>query len=259
MGVGGHIAGVRRSAWGLVLAVALVARAQETPPAHVILYGNDMLTVHVAKVPVSEILAELSRQSGADIRGTPREPREVSVQFDAVPLPQALSRLLGGQNYALIYGRGGRLRAVKLLGGSPGRPLVAAAPPAPPVVPPRGARDLTPILDRQVRVAGPVADALESPMVSLRQLGDLWLHGDDDALRGESVLSGFRAVEAETELRSALVDYAQSYTDAELAQVLRGIAGSRAAELAAFVVGQTRVTELHMKAASVLRLLEAGG
>src|SRR5438552_756326 len=109
----------RRMAVGIVLAATLTggARAGEDAPARVILYTRDTLTVRVAGVSNSEILEELSRQSGADIRGQVGEPREVTADFDSLPLPEALAHLLGEQNFALVYGKGGRLKAVRLLGG----------------------------------------------------------------------------------------------------------------------------------------------
>jgi hypothetical protein len=250
MATGGRVAGFRRLAWMMVLGAAFAVRAGEAPPERLIRYDQDALTVHVVGMPVLEI----GRQSGAEIRGTARDAGAVTAQFDAVPLPQALSRLLGDQNYALVYGSGGKLRTVRLLGGT-GESVVVAVPATD--VPAR--KDPAELLARQVRVAGPVADALKSPMVTLKELGDLWLHSDDASLRDESASDGFRAVEAEPDLRNSLVELTQSYSDVELANLLRSIAGPRAEELAAFVISQTRVTELHMKAASVLRVLQSGG
>src|SRR2546425_10340809 len=114
--------GCRRvMAAGIVLAAMLSwrnARAAEDAPAPLIRYSNDALTVRLSGVPNSEVLEELARQSDAEIRGQLREPREVTADFDSVPLPEALARLLGEQNFALVYGKGGRLKAVRLLGGS---------------------------------------------------------------------------------------------------------------------------------------------
>jgi hypothetical protein len=253
MATGGRVAGFRRLAWMMVLGAAVAVPASEPPPERVIRYDQDALTVHVVGMPVLEVLAEIGRQSGAEIRGTARDAAAVTAQFDAVPLPQALSRLLGDQNYALVYGSGGKLRTVRLLGGT-GESVVVAVPATD--MPAR--KDPAELLARQVRVAGPVADALKSPMVTLKELGDLWLHSDDASLRDESASDGFRAVEAEPDLRNSLVELTQSYSDVELADLLRSIAGPRAEELAAFVISQTRVTELHMKAASVLRVLQSG-
>src|SRR5438093_5777284 len=106
---------------GIVVATMLLGRhtrAAEEAPAELIQYSNDALTVRLTSMPVSDILQELARQSGAEIRGDVREAREVTADFQSVPLPEALARLLGEQDFALVYGKGGRLKAVRLLGGS---------------------------------------------------------------------------------------------------------------------------------------------
>ena len=122
----------RVMAAGIVLAAMLSwrnARAAEDAPAPLIRYSNDALTVRLSGVPNSEILEELARQSGAEIRGQVREAREVTADFESVPLPEALARLLGEQTFALVYDKGGRLKAVRLLGGSQ-EVAEASAPPA---------------------------------------------------------------------------------------------------------------------------------
>src|SRR5262245_49746372 len=101
-----------RATASLALAVALCAAAAD----RVIKYEQDALTVRLTNVPVSEVIEELGRQAGAEIRGQLRTPRDITVEFDAVPLPEALHRLLGDQNFALIYGDRGKLAAVRLLG-----------------------------------------------------------------------------------------------------------------------------------------------
>ena len=112
---------------GLVVAALLAGRnaAGDEPPERVVRYAKDALTVRVTRVPVDEILGQLGQQSGAEIRGEVRDRHEITAEFEDVPLPEALHRLLGEQNFALIYGDGGRLKTVRLLGGS-------LAPPPPP-------------------------------------------------------------------------------------------------------------------------------
>src|SRR5205809_4410602 len=113
----------RATAAGIALAAMLGwrnARAADDGPVPLIHYSNDALTVRLSGVQNSDILAELARQSGAEIRGQVREPREVTADFESVPLPEALARLLGEQDSALVYGEVGRLKAVRLLGGDQG-------------------------------------------------------------------------------------------------------------------------------------------
>ena len=46
-------------------------------------------------------------------------PYDVSAEFESVPVAEGLYRLLGNQNFALIYGEDGNLKAVQLLGYRP--------------------------------------------------------------------------------------------------------------------------------------------
>src|SRR5712671_5431637 len=110
----------RRATAGVIALAMVLARrggwAADEPAPRVVRYDDDVLTVRLGDVPISEVLAELALQSGAEVRGQVREPRNVTAVFDSVPLPQALARLLGDQNFALVYGSGGHLKAVRLLG-----------------------------------------------------------------------------------------------------------------------------------------------
>ena len=117
----GHwVARLQAATAALALATAFGARGAAAPfesAGQVVLYRQDALTVHVVKAPLAWVVEEIGRQTGAEIRGELREQREVSADFEASPLPDALHRLLGQQNFALVYGRAGGLRAIKLLGG----------------------------------------------------------------------------------------------------------------------------------------------
>src|SRR5436189_5047087 len=113
-------------AWRAAAAVVLLAAAalrpssapavaEPSPP--IVTYRSDQLSVRLEKVPLEDVLAELGRVSGAEIRGAPREPRDLTAKFDDVPLPEALHRLLGDQNFILKYGEADRLRMIELFGG----------------------------------------------------------------------------------------------------------------------------------------------
>ncbi len=86
-------------------------------------YDDGRLTMHVEKVPLADVVREIGRQTGAEIVGEVRKPREVTRQVDRVPLVDALVHLLGAQNFTLRYGSEGKLRTISLLG----EPLAAAA------------------------------------------------------------------------------------------------------------------------------------
>jgi hypothetical protein len=86
-------------------------------------YDADRVTVHAAGVPLADVVREIGRQSGAEIVGEVRKPRDVSQDFERVPLADALLRLLRDQNFTLRYGPEGKLRKIDLLG----EPLALAA------------------------------------------------------------------------------------------------------------------------------------
>jgi hypothetical protein len=66
------------------------------------------LAARVAAVPLRQVMAELSRLSGAQVRWlTPGGEEPVSVDFPARPLAEALERLLGEQNFLLFYTEAG--------------------------------------------------------------------------------------------------------------------------------------------------------
>src|SRR5262249_3899195 len=117
-GAGG---GVTRVVVRTVTVLALAALALGAVRAggdetRVVRYADDALTVRLTNAPVVEVLEELSHQSGAEIQGQVTDTSSISADFHKVPLAEALHRLLGTQNFALVYGDRGNLKAVKLLG-----------------------------------------------------------------------------------------------------------------------------------------------
>jgi len=108
----------------LVAAMALSAGPLAAgEPMCVVAYDADRVTVHAERVPLANVVREIGRQSGAEILGQVRKPRDLSLDFDRVPLVDALARLLREQNFTVRYGPEGKLRAIDLLG----EPLALAA------------------------------------------------------------------------------------------------------------------------------------
>jgi hypothetical protein len=232
------------------------------PPGRVIRYGDDTLTVHLSGVPLSEVLDELGRQSGAEIRGTVRDPRDVTAQFEDVPLPDALHRLLGTQNFALVYADQGRLRAVKLLGGPQAvlpkvaqpKPVTATTVPAAPQVSPAAVMG---ILESHapIPLSGRLAQAIGGQSAGLMQIVNEGLHNEDPGIRLEAVRTAVQALEDDPELRVALLGAMVGMEDAQLGSLLRASAGERAEEFAMHLASNARSTELRSKASRLLREL----
>ena len=239
---------------------ALVANGADdaAPPDRLIHYENDELTVRLVRVPVTDVLSELERQSGASLRGPLLDPREVSAEFKAVPLPQALARLLGDQNFSLVYGEGGRLRVISLL---PGAPVLANAMATTTSTLVKGGdmislEEFAEIIDRQppINLDGPLGEAL-GPTATYRQLFDAALSHADASIRMTAIGVAVRSIEGKPELRAKMVGAAAGLDAEHLSQLIESAAGNRAQEFASNVTAQTRATEVRAKFSTALHHL----
>jgi hypothetical protein len=251
--------------FGLAVAVALcgprtalASTATDAPSRRVIRYSQDALTVRLDEVALADVLADLGRQSGAEIRGALREPRAVTAEFEAVPLTEALGRLLRDRNFALVYDKQGRLRAVKLLGGAlaggAALAVVTAPSPAPAA---QTAFDLREMLSNHppVPVHGRLARALGTDSATLQQLMEVGFHDTDPTVRAEALRAGVQTLEGQPTLRHAVIGTLAGFDGAALGGLLRGAAGANAEEVAMQVLTQARAFEVRVKAASALQEL----
>jgi len=244
----------RAFAVATLLALACSARAADE---RVIRYTDNTLTVQVTKAPLGEVLDEILHQAGAQLRGAPRNTGDVTVDFEDVPLQEGLHRLLGDQNFMLVYAGDGHLRGVRLLGGplAPGAHAVTAAGPPQPAP-----TDLPTLVATHgpVQVTGPLQDAVGGGMATLPQLVQISVHHEDPTVRSAAVRAVVSTLEADPAMRAAVLEQLKSSDDAQLTAMLRGTAGDRAEEVAMQVLTQARASEIRVKASSVLQKLRAG-
>jgi hypothetical protein len=246
-----------------VVIAILVATGAHGADDHLIRYDKDLLTVRVTKMPLSTVLDTVASQAGAQVRGSLRTPHDVTADFDSVPLPEALGRLLGDQNFALVYAHDGTLRAVKLLGGpaaatAPGAVVVAAATPTTTTLP--GPADLAALVQNHapVPVTGRLAAFVGGPNASLTQLLELATRNDDPAIRAEAVRAFVTSLESDPALRAAAVSQINTMDEGALTALLRGAAGDNAEEVAMQVLAHSRAAEIRIKASAILQRLRAG-
>jgi len=235
------------------------------PP--IVVYRHDQLSVRLDGAARDAVLAEIGRVSGAEIRGVPLDSRPITAHFDDVPLPEALHRLLTDQNFMLRYGEADQLRMIQLFGragesrdadvGSPAAGSSHGRSPAAGSRTPQSLLFAMAALERHppVPVNGPLAQALGGDTATFRQLLEAAARPGDAAVRNEAFRVSLNAVEKEPELRSTVMTALTSVDDAALGQVLRGVAGPRAEELANEIASQAETAELRSKALDVLRRL----
>jgi hypothetical protein len=258
-------AGVATPATGGAPATAVQGEgtgAEETSD-RLIEYANDTLTVRLVAVPVEDVLAEIGRQSGAQIVGTPRESRGVSTAFENVPLTDALHRLLGDENFALVYGEGDRLKAIKLLGPPQQAPagamrVSAMTPPAAQMVTtttvpnPLALGDLL-MRKAPIPVSGRLAEALGTDQAQIMQLLDAGLRNDDPAVRAEAVQAGLQAIESDASIAPALDATVSGMNENDLANMVRSMGADHAEEFLLHTAARARSSELRLKAQQVLQ------
>jgi hypothetical protein len=240
---------------------AAVQPADSQTPPRSIRYVNDVVSLSVSNMSLRGVLEEIGRQSGAVIRGQLTPDREVSVQFDNLALSEALDRLLGGQNFVLVYGQSHRPRVVELLGASiAAGPAASAVPREDPSA--RAARSLEAtlgLLDAHpaASLEGKLAEALGADAMSLRQLVDTGLHHPYQTIRARAMRRFLGVLESDPDLGSAMLGTLAELDDAALGDLARSLAGDRAEEMLFYVATQAS-GELRSRAAALLEEMRTG-
>jgi hypothetical protein len=241
----------------LLLLVATVLWPPATfATAPAVRYVDGRLTADLQGAQLADVLDAVASQTGLEMRGTPT-PRSISVRLDAVPLAEALPRLLEGQSFALTYDRRGGLKGVRFLGAStamPPAPPAAAQAANPPAVGESG--DVAPS-NRPVPIQGLLAEALGSDQSTFYQIMGVALQVGDARLRRDALRTCLRLLNADPELREEAVRAVDSLDDAFLADRLTEIAGANAKEIARRTARVLRSRELRRRAVAVEQLLPA--
>jgi len=214
------------------LAIALlVAGSVGAAPLERLEYRDDRVTLRAHDTPLADVVDSLKRQSGAELRGSAPD-RGVTAELDAVPLREALGRLLGEQSFTLTYGESGRLKTIELKGGP-----VAKAPSGSTPASHGGGRDAGKGPARWAAIASTFTDAGPVPVNGLlRQVAgsdtaswDFVLRmtgAKDPTVKSEAIRAGVRAVENDADMRDSLLAILRSMDDQELATFVRAMAGS---------------------------------
>jgi hypothetical protein len=235
-----------------VLVTWVQGGAADAPPPKTIVLTGDKLTVKVDAVPLDDVLKAVVAPSNGEIRGSVKEPHDVTIDFEDVPLRDGLARLLGDQNFVLTYREDGTLRAVTLLGGaqdeSSGARIVKQASPGE-------------LMQRTVPVppGGRLALFLGQPNASLQQLLDISLRHDDAAMRVEALRAGLGAIDTQADLKAMVVKSLSDVDDPTLENVVRTVAQDRAREFVSQTAAISRTPEIRARTIQLLQHMPAVG
>jgi hypothetical protein len=245
----------------LAVAVGGLATAGAAPDhdgLHVV-YRDDRLSAHVDAVPLRDVLDAVAAASGAEIRGQPLDDHPVSADLEAVPVDDALHRLLGSQNFTLSFGSGGRLKTVVLLGGPEAPAAPSDRPTAAGVAPPAPAPAGFPLAlsraftrHRPVAVPEQLAEALGADRATFPQLLEMATVDDDGTHRSQATQVVLSALEHESWLRRSFLRTLHDLDDASLQDIAAGESGPRFIALLQFLAAHSREAGLQKKANVVL-------
>lgn len=246
----------------LVLLAALAAAA--TPPT--VTLRDDRLTAHFEQVPLADALNAIAQAGGGVVRGTVREPRDVTTQFDAVPLPDAMPRLLGAQNFTLSYAKDGRLLAIVLLGGpevsAPAAQAVAGTTttttlPAKPAFPLELSRAFTKHRPVKLPDGGTLSGLFEGESATFPELLEVATLDDDGTMRNQATQVVLSALERESRLRRSFLRTLYRLDPPALETIMTGESGERFVEIVEYLSVHSRDANLQRKANAVLDQMRA--
>ncbi|MCW5889840.1 MAG: hypothetical protein KIT14_04745 [bacterium] len=251
-----------RALLGLVLLASVAAAA--TPPA--VTLRDDRLTVRFEQVPLADALTAIAQAGGGVVRGSVREPRDVTTEFDAVPLTDALPRLLGAQNFTLSYAKDGRLLAIVLLGGPDVTPPTAVATgsttttttlPAKAAFPLELSRAFT--KHRPVKLPEGGTLQFEDGTATFPELLEVATLDDDGTMRNQATQVVLSALERESRLRRSFLRTLYRLDPPALEGIMAGESGERFVEIVEYLSVHSRDANLQRKATLVLDQMRTTG
>ncbi len=223
-------------------------------PPRVVVHG-DRVTATLTAAPLSRVLAEIARQTGAELAGEAIPPRDITADLHRVPLEEALQRLLGARSFTLTYARDGNLKRI-LIGGVPSESVAAAAVTTPRPTGPGGAgatgrsdepqspdekkggpedfRRVHDFLngDSPVPVRGHLAETLGTSLAPFRDVWQAALANEDRRVRAQARRASIRALTADPEVHESWVATTLMAPDDVIVKLLRTAGGLDARELA---------------------------
>ena len=249
--------------------------AAGAPPANSgLLYQDDRLTADVSGMSVHAVLMEIGRQSGARVRLEGVGDRQISGRFTRLPLEEALHRILGEENFTLVYGRApgagaagpARLREIQVF-GSGGSSVTSQRPHTPgegqalvgvgeadPIAAAAGGMmtQLARVLEKhgeiQLPPGGSLAASLGSEQASFQQLVGLAMGENNRQLRAEAaeVLAG--VFDSDPDARALLSAPGDAALDPEMvASFVRASGGPHAEEFLGDMAQHLKTPALRVK------------
>jgi hypothetical protein len=252
--------------WVAAVGVLIVCPARPAPAAErddrVVRYRDSSLSVRLTDVPVADLLNEIARATGAVIVGRARRSGTVTAEFEDVPLPEALARLLGASSFTLTYANGAQPSTIHLL-DSDGTETAGA------VAPSQGASrtaepsagDLAQLLHAAppIKLGKSLQRVVGQDSASLARIGQVLLESDDANARAEALGLVRQSIAADPALRARIEQVLAAMNDDVLVETIRRVGKDQARELASAIADPSVSPALRARAAMLLERLPAQG
>jgi hypothetical protein len=251
-------------------------KQEEKAKAPLLTYRDDKLSLSADKTPLREIVDELHRQSGAEVRGDIPRDAPITAKFENVPLSQALERFLGKSNFTLGYTEAGRLVSVTLLGGPlPPPEKVATAdtaskaetgeiPTAAKIEQYRRYEESRRyhqtvwnflFAEKEYPVRGKLAEALGKKSITMKDLAFAAAREPDPVVRGRALRASVDLVRSDAEVQQAFLESIRGLDDEALAHLARQFAQTNAEEFVSRVGRASQSRELRSRVSPILQHL----
>jgi hypothetical protein len=196
------------------------------------------VTAALQQAPIDEVIDAIADETGAELRGVAPD-REVTLRLDAVPIEDALERLLGSHSFTLTYDADGKLKRIELStaggAGAASKATTAAGAPGSPANPATENARLNDYIrgNPTVEVGGRLGRVLGTNTSTFQDVMREALKNEDPRVRAEGRRAMVRSLVTDPEVRGALVATLDGMPAEALARALRGVAGADAEQLAA--------------------------
>jgi len=240
----------------LASVVLLAASVQAADPPKVT-YKDDKVTAKLQAAPAAEVVAAIAKASGAEVHGDVRNARELSMDIDAEPVKQALERILGDQNFDLVYGTDGKLQRIELRGTRQAAVAKAAGTKKTPEELEAQKAAIYRLFDNREPLAmeGRAKSYTGKDRVGWDYMVNTAYGAPDSRVRREAVRQALKAFENDPDLRDGVLAASRSLSDEEFAAWVRATCYNRAEDLVRNIARETDLPELRDRARGVLKLL----
>jgi hypothetical protein len=244
---------LRRVLASVVLLAALVQAAD--PPK--VAYKDDKVTAKLQDAPPADVVDAIAKESGAQIRGEVRSTRPLSMDFQNEPVKQALERVLGDQNFDLIYGTNGKLQRIELRGTRQAAVAKAGVAKTPEEIEAQK-REIYHLFfhdQAAIPVAGRVRAMSGKDTMGWDYLVNTAYFDPDPRVRREAVRAALKAFEGDPDLRDGVLATSRNISDADFAAWARAACYMNAEAFVRDIARETDIPEMRTRARTVLRLL----